>query len=153
MLSASLVPSARCFSSHYRLRCSALEPITPSSGWSWRCRGPLSPTVFAQCLPASHWLGSDRGFLSLHISLSPPALHCAASYPRSFFLPLPLTALTPSLYFPLPISVSRLCYSPLSSESLIVLPSQLLFFASFFAHSFSSISHSSARAAELQSRR
>lgn len=104
----------------------------------------LSLSVFALCLPASHWLSSSRGFLSLHISLSPfpslcpPALHCAASYPRSFFLPLPLTALTPFLYFSHPISLFSLLLSTLIWEPLIVLSLQLPLFSSSFCHSFSS---------------
>lgn len=96
------------FPSHSSLRCSALEPLAPSLGQPWRCRGPLSPSVVSLCLPASHWLSGSGGFLSLHLSLSlslpvslPPALRCTASSPRSFFLPLPLTALTPFLCFPL----------------------------------------------------
>lgn len=73
-----------------------------------------SVAVEASCLYIS---------LSLPVSLTPPTLRCSASYPCSFFLPLPLTALTPSLYLPLlSPSLSLLPVTLLSSENPLSSP-------------------------------
>lgn len=132
--SLALILSPCLFPSSYS-SVSASPPTTLSDVELWSPHpliGPASEmprvslSVFFLCLPASHWLTSSGGFLSLHLSLSlfllppptPPTLRCAASYPRSFFLPLPLTALTPFLYFPLlSPSLSLLTVTPLLSKS------------------------------------
>ena len=95
----------------------------------------LSLSVFALCLPASHWLSSSGGFLSLHLSLSlsltlslsvsqPPlhtALRCLLS---SLFLPPTPSHCSNSLPLfptPLPIPASSPCNSALIWEPLITL--------------------------------
>ena len=84
-----------CFSSCYPLRCSPLEPLTPSLGRPRRCRGllslSLSPSSLSACLRLTGSVAVEASCLyislslslshSLSFCLSTPPPHCAALPP------------------------------------------------------------------------